>query len=139
MVRVHFKKDMIAPCGMNCGICVAYFGHTMSGKRRGGKCIGCRARDKNCAFVKKGCELLTKKKVKFCFECSRFPCDRLKVLDKRYRKKYDMSMIENLRFIKKHGMKKFLASQRKKYRCPGCGGVVCVHDNKCYTCKKRYV
>lgn len=28
------KKELIAPCGMNCALCVSYFGYTMSGKER---------------------------------------------------------------------------------------------------------
>jgi hypothetical protein len=29
-----FSEELIAPCGMNCGICVAFFGYTMSGNKR---------------------------------------------------------------------------------------------------------
>ena len=34
------KPELIAPCGMNCSICVAYFGYTMSGKKRKMDCPG---------------------------------------------------------------------------------------------------
>ena len=137
MPRPLFIKNMIAPCGMNCYLCIMYYGYVIGGKKSKIKCIGCRARDKSCAFVKKGCELLTKKEVEYCYGCSIFPCEKLKKLDKRYKERYDMSMIENLKFIKKHGMKKFLTEQRKKYKCPDCGGVICVHDKKCYSCDSK--
>jgi len=55
------------------------------------------------------CELLGKGKLRFCFECNNFPCKRLKALDKRYRMKYHMSMIDNLNFIKENGLEAFLA------------------------------
>jgi len=47
-----------------------------------------------------------------------------------------MSMVDNLNFIKKNGIEKFLRSQEEKYRCDECGGVICVHTGKCYECNK---
>jgi len=135
---------MIAPCGINCAICVAYFGFTKSGAKRKHTCSGCRSRNKEggekllqrekCAFLKKHCELLANDKVRFCFECTEYPCAHLRKLDDRYRKNYNMSMIENLNFIRDRGMKKFLHAQSKKYQCPSCGGTICVHTNRCYNC-----
>jgi ribosomal protein L37AE/L43A len=62
------------------------------------------------------------------------PCEKLAHLDKRYRERYGMSMIENLKLIKAKGMAEFLKSQAEKYTCPDCGDVVCVHDSKCLAC-----
>jgi rubrerythrin len=45
-----------------------------------------------------------------------------------------MSMVENLQELKAKGMDEFLKSQAEKYRCPNCGGVVCIHDGRCYSC-----
>jgi predicted RNA-binding Zn-ribbon protein involved in translation (DUF1610 family) len=45
-----------------------------------------------------------------------------------------MSMVENLKELTAKGMDWFLKNQEEKYRCPNCGGVVCVHDQKCYSC-----
>lgn len=128
------KKELIAPCGMNCAICVSHFGYTMAGKERKKKCPGCKPRDKGCAFLKKYCEKLANKKIEFCFEYDDVPCEHLEKLDKSYRKRYDMSMIENLNTIKEEGMEHFLNEQKEKYRCPECGGTVCVHTNICYNC-----
>jgi rubrerythrin len=62
------------------------------------------------------------------------PCENLDRLDRRYRKRYNMSMVENLKDLKEKGMKKFLRVQEKKYGCPECGDVISVHDGKCYAC-----
>jgi hypothetical protein len=132
-----FSEDLIAACGMNCRICIGYFGYTTSGKKRKMKCIGCKPRDKSCAFLKKYCKKLTKKEVEYCFECSDFPCSHLEKLDEIYRERYNMSMIRNLKDIKKYGMDKFLEKQQDKYRCIECGGVICVHNGKCYFCGKQ--
>ena len=132
-----FKEELIAPCGMNCGICIGFFGYAVNGRKRKIKCIGCRPRDKSCAFVKKQCEKLTKKEVEYCYECNDFPCEVLKKLDRRYREKYEMSMIENLEYIQKNGINKFVVKERKRWKCPKCGGIICVHDRKCYTCEVK--
>jgi hypothetical protein len=73
-------------------------------------------------------------KVRYCYECSSFPCEELKHLDKRYRTYFKMSMIENLEFIGKHGMERFLEKERVKWRCLKCGGVICCHNGLCYRC-----
>jgi len=62
------------------------------------------------------------------------PCEKLSHLDKRYRERYGMSMVENLRMLKSKGMDEFLKDQAERFRCPSCGGVICVHDAKCYFC-----
>ena len=129
-----FDKNLIAPCGMNCRICLSYFGYVMTGRKRKEACTGCRPRDKSCAFVKKGCEKLTKKTVEYCYECDKLPCDNLEPLNKRYINKYHMSMVENLNYIKEYGMDEFLGKEAEKWKCPECGGVICCHNGICYAC-----
>ena len=131
------EERLIAPCGMNCALCVNYLALKNDLKKQGFKkayCAGCLPRGNNCIFMKKHCVLLGKGRVRFCFECGDYPCRRLKSLDKRYRSKYHMSMVENLEQIKEQGMKKFLAKQREKWGCPQCGGVICCHNGLCLKC-----
>jgi hypothetical protein len=131
---MEMKEELIAVCGMNCRICLSYFGYTMSGKKRKNPCPGCRPTNKICAFIKKRCRKTLLKEVDYCFECDSFPCEILEKLDKKYRERFKMSMIDNLNFIKKNGIEKFLKSQEEKYRCDECGDVICVHNSKCYAC-----
>jgi len=100
------REILIAPCGMDCAICAQYLARQNEVKKKRIKipyCTGCRIRGKNCAFIIKHCALLRQGKVKYCFECMKFPCRRLKVLDNRYRKRFHMSMIENNELMKKYG------------------------------------
>jgi hypothetical protein len=125
---------LIAPCGMNCGICRAYL-------RDKNKCPGCRLGNekifKSCTNCKiKNCKTLKNSKTKFCFDCNYFPCEKLKHLDKRYRTKYHMSMIENLENIRKNGLDKFMKNEHIRWVCPECGGTICVHKGSCYNCGK---
>jgi hypothetical protein len=136
MKKNNKRNKLIAPCGMDCGICSHYLAYSHHFPKRKGvpQCIGCRERNKLCAFVKRDCDLLRKNKVKFCFECETFPCDNLKRIDKKYTDRYQMSFIANLHFIRDEGLNGFVQNQDRKYRCPECGDTVCIHNNKCYTC-----
>ena len=123
----------IAPCGMNCALCIAYL-------RNQKKCPGCHGEDAqkpyhcvNCSI--RNCQGMLENEVSFCSGCLKFPCRRIKQLDKRYREKYHMSMIENLHQIKEEGMDAFLQGQISKWICPGCGGFVCVHRGRCIACE----
>jgi len=45
-----------------------------------------------------------------------------------------VSIIESFKFIQSKGMDEFLKAEKEKWRCPTCGGVICVHTKRCYTC-----
>ena len=69
------KFSLIAPCGMNCGICMAYL-------RNKNKCSGCRGVDTNKPITRtkckiKNCLIFQKDKAKFYFECEKFQPVRL--------------------------------------------------------------
>ncbi|MGJ7922155.1 DUF3795 domain-containing protein [Neobacillus sp. LXY-4] len=131
------EAKLIAPCGMNCGICVSYLAMKYDLKKQGFRksyCPGCLPRRKNCTYMKKQCDLLGKGLVRFCYECVDFPCKRLKALNQRYCTKYHMSMIENLEFLIENGMERFLEKEEERWRCPKCGEVICCHNGLCMNC-----
>lgn len=127
---------IIAPCGMNCRLCQAYIRDKKS-------CPGCRGDDSykpktrwTCKI--KTCEKLVEQKFKYCFRCDNFPCSNLKHLDKRYRTKYGMSMIDNLNNIKTLGVRRFIRNEIERWSCPECGGMICVHKPACIYCKYEW-
>ena len=127
------EPKAIAPCGMNCALCLAY-------QRTKRHCPGCWGEDTNksesCrSCIIRNCETIQMNGSHFCYDCEKMPCQRLKGLDKRYRTKYGMSMIANLTGIKDQGMDAFLVHQEKKYTCARCGGLLCVHRSRCLTCE----
>ncbi len=140
MVRL-MEERLIAPCGMNCAVCVSYLAMKNDLKRKGFSkkyCAGCLPRGQNCLFMKKQCDRLGKGLVRFCYDCVDYPCRRLRALDERYRTKYHMSMIENLDFIRSYGIDSFLKKETAKWRCSSCGGrrggVICCHNGLCLDC-----
>lgn len=127
------STKLIAPCGMNCRLCLAY-------TRDKNPCPGCLGDDSLKTKVRilckiKNCEEMAKAKVKYCFGCDSFPCARLKNLDKRYRAKYGMSMIENLEDIRKFGIRHFVRNEKERWTCPECGKLLCVHKSQCLYCQ----
>jgi len=128
--------QLIAPCGMNCGICMAFL-------RKKNRCNGCQD-DKGynsksrLSCIIKNCEELQKTDLNFCYECSKFPCTRLKALDKRYRLKYNMSIIENLKNIERIGLDQFIMDESERWKCETCGRTICVHRGYCLICNEKH-
>lgn len=130
------QANLIAPCGMNCAICMAY-------QREKKKCPGCRGGEEGkspsclkCIVV--NCERLRQTASGFCYECAIYPCARIKQLDKRYKTKYSMSMVENLAFLKEKGMTSFLQKESGKWKCAGCGQMVSCHRPACLNCGQTW-
>ena len=113
-MKIAAHNILVARCGMNCGLCYAYL-------RKKNKCSGCRGADSDKTITRLNCTLKNcgKSDSEFCFDCEEFPCKRLKNLDKRYRLKYHMSMIENLINLKKAGIDRFVENEKEKWTCPG--------------------
>jgi len=137
MTIIALKYDgLIAPCGMNCGLCIGHL-------REKRPCGGCYKIDdenkpnvcRSCRIV--NCDLLAETESGFCYDCEKYPCTRLKNLDKRYKSNYGISMIENLAYIKANGLLEFLKKEEDKWKCKVCGSGLSVHRNFCLQCKNQ--
>lgn len=128
---VKFEENIIAPCGINCGSCIAFL-------RQKNRCNGCRnvvpelkTRVK-CRI--KNCEELNTGKSEFCYDCGKFPCKRLKDLDKRYRTKYNTCVIHDLSMIRDKGIAEYLIFEGRRRTCPMCGSILSLHRKNCLSC-----
>ncbi|MGE5174651.1 MAG: DUF3795 domain-containing protein [Betaproteobacteria bacterium] len=129
------SEELIAPCGMNCAICSRYLAYVYNLKRS--QCIGCRPRKERCTYLFEKCKGInhaSRGNAAFCFECDYYPCKQISRIDDRYRKNYETSMKDNLEYIEKMGVGKFIEEQYKKHRCPKCGGLISIHNRKCFNC-----
>ena len=132
------SEELIAPCGMNCGICSKYLAYINGLKKS--QCSGCRPGDKKCNYLFGKCTginhfLIGNAQASFCFECDQFPCKEINRMDRRYKTSYKMSVKDNLEYIKKHGLKEFTKNQYKEYHCVNCGVLKSVHNRKCFKCE----
>lgn len=126
------KRVMIAPCGMNCALCVGY----LREKNRCGGCVTGSASTPNYCrkCIIRNCDKLKEAKRPYCFDCDTFPCKRLRQLDKRYRTRYGMSMLDNLESIRNSGIRQFVRDEKERWTCRQCGAVVSVHRQDCLFC-----
>lgn len=130
------SENLIAPCGMNCAICSRYLSyHNELGRSH---CIGCRPRNQSCDYLFEKCTGINHASnsvnASFCFECEQYPCTQINRMDSRYRRSYEMSVKDNLEYIRKKGIESFIEEQQKKYLCSTCGGLISIHNRKCFAC-----
>ena len=129
------SEELIAPCGMNCAICSRYLSYVNNLKRS--QCIGCRPRNETCEYLLGKCtgtNHTSTGNAPFCFECSQYPCKQIDRMDDRYRNNYEMSVKQNLEYINKMGIEAFIEEQYQKHRCSKCGGLISIHNRKCFKC-----
>lgn len=123
---------LLAPCGLYCGECLGF---------QEGQCGGCFSRKGLCLKYSKVCKIydccILKKNLKFCFECPKFPCLKLKRFFNTH--EWFKEIVSNLLRIKAIGRDKFLKQQvrrvNKLIKCTRKHGVV--HCSQCqdWPCK----
>ena len=133
----NIKPEMIAPCGMNCALCLS---NQRKGTKREKHCDGCSslsvAAATRCTIRR--CSKREDSKSGFCYECAKFPCKRILQLDARYRGKYGMSLIKNLESIQQDGVEAFIEKENKLRTCKVCGNLICIHRDYCLHCKTKW-
>jgi hypothetical protein len=130
--RAESETRLIAPCGLNCGLCRAH------GRARN-PCRGCRVAKgtisntpTTCAI--RNCKELTGGNHRFCTTCPEFPCTDLLHLARRYRANYRVNIIANLLQIESIGINRFFTEETVKWSCPRCGTLLCMHKARCPQC-----
>ena len=125
------RLNLVAPCGIDCGVCELYTcrddARLFSALTARGipadsiPCDGCRAIKGNCPVIKERCqtfECVEEKKVEFCFECSDFPCTCLHPSSKRADILPHNMKVFNLCTIKRDGVEAFVEKSteiKKRY------------------------
>ena len=133
-----FKKEDIAPCGLNCGVCNSYL-------HQDPPCAGCRSDSgikhdfcRNICIIPR-CEKRISNGWDYCYPCSDYPCFEVMEKQTRYAAEYPVieSPMDNLDFIREKGIESFLKEEDLRWQCPVCGGRICVHDGMCTSCGKK--
>ena len=125
-------EKMLAPCGVNCIACHSHL-------KKKNPCLGCWAQEEDKSKHCRECKIRTcmmKKGIAYCFECSTFPCEIIARLDKSYRQRYQMSIVEDAKRLKEAGSKRYLLEEKKRWRCKACDGIISMHDQACSDCGK---
>lgn len=133
-----FQKDMIAPCGLNCGLCASVLENDPP-------CPGCRGSgegkpefcSKICQVIH--CETYLSHPDGFCDTCPQYPCGEIMEREIRYANAYPMmeSPIGNLAYLRQEGIDRLLEREERRWTC-ACGGTICVHTGICSQCGTQY-
>lgn len=130
------NMDSLAPCGVVCDLCLGF-------QRTKNKCVGCNNEGNkpyHCTVCSiKTCPEKQGNDKMLCSDCPKFPCRRIKSLDKRYIAKYGENLIGNLTQAKETGIGSFISTQKQKWTCPSCGQLLCVHKPECLHCGAKNV
>ena len=111
-------EEMTAPCGLACFNCIVYLANKnqklreMVSKKTGipieeAVCKGCRGENGKCPILPIECRVFPcteNRGIKFCFECSDFPCDYLHPYADKASEVPHNTKVFNLCLIKKMGL-----------------------------------
>lgn len=132
-------------CGLYCESCTCYIGTKEDRKRleilsqRSGRpvedfiCDGCRT--KRASYYCRDCYMKNcakQKSISFCFECSEYPCGRIKEFKEQM--PHRIELFDSLQYLKENGLGEWENKMRRDYTCPGCGSINSAYDIKCGKC-----
>jgi hypothetical protein len=124
---------LFAPCGMNCLVCYVH----LKNKK---PCNGCLGSEDNKPERCKICNIKNcahERGYSYCYECVEFPCKNIKNLEKSYKTRYATSLIENSISVKMNGINKFQKTEKTRWICKKCNGVLSLHDGICSECGEK--
>lgn len=115
------RLNLVAPCGLDCGICELYLSRdnrklmdmlvSMGIPEEVLPCDGCKSNKGDCPVIKGKCDTYAcskEKGVSFCTYCDDFPCMRLApVADRANTLPHNIKMY-NLCLINKHGVEELI-------------------------------
>lgn len=132
----NFDEVMFAPCGVNCLICYMHANPRKYGK----SCRGCFSQEQEKAIHCRRCRIkkcTEDKGLSHCFNCTDMPCKLIKNLDKSYRQRYGVSIVENCLSALKNGIIHHMLLEKEIWTCR-CNGLISLQDGVCSECKTRH-
>ncbi len=151
MVKDALK--IVGICGLYCGTCPNYLAYRKKDAEQLAKisettgipienircdgclsdtvmpyCVECRHGFRQCA---------REKKVTWCFECHEFPCQRNKDFANVHIVNgisHHIHCIEDLQYMREHGVERWVEEQEKAGRCPQCGETLYWSAHECPRC-----
>ncbi|MFX1312610.1 MAG: DUF3795 domain-containing protein [Promethearchaeota archaeon] len=148
---VKLNKNLLAPCGLYCGVCAIYIAdrdNNLKFKERlvdvykpysktigDVKCSGCLSENKENIFEYcKICPIrdcVKRKEIEGCYQCDNFPCKFIERFPIPVGKKVILRAIPRWREI---GTKNWVEEEKKRYHCPACGNRLFRGAKRCNKC-----
>ena len=143
------NKDLLAPCGLYCGVCAVYIAHRDNNTKFKEKlvkvyqpitkslddvrCTGCLSK----GFVFGYCQTcpikscVREKEIEGCFQCEEWPCKIIKRFPIPVGKKVIMRAIPEWREL---GTEKWVRKEESRYHCPECNNPLFRGAKRCNKC-----
>lgn len=141
------NTDLLAPCGLYCGICGVYMASRDNNQKLKEKlaaaygvtpeqidCNGCMS-DKKFVYCQ-ACNIrscVMDKKYEGCHQCNDFPCKFIDNFPVPVGKKVILRSIPARREL---GTEKWVAEEENRYSCPHCGNQLFRGARRCGSCKE---
>ncbi len=143
------KKELLAPCGLYCGVCAIYIAHRDNNPKFKKllvkvypftsspdeiQCTGCFS-DGVVFSVCKTCPIkdcTIKKGIEGCHQCDDWPCKMINNFPIPVGKKVIQRAIPQWREL---GTEKWVEEEEKRYICPECGNKLFRGAKRCNKCK----
>lgn len=137
---------LAAVCGLFCPACTFFIGSNHDRARlerlseRLGRgvgeleCHGCRS-EKRAFYCEKHCKMTgcaSEQKIRFCVECSRYPCDEL--ITFQVQMSHRIELWESQQRIKEVGYEAWYGEMARHYSCPECHVINSAYDIACRGC-----
>ncbi len=156
------NPDLVAPCGLYCGVCAIYIAHNDNNEKfkkrlvglykgevqgkgilpnsetlteKNMQCNGCMS--DNLFMHCKQCEIkdcTNKKGYTGCHECDEFPCQYIDNFPMTVGKKV---ILRSIPYRRKSGDDKWIEDEEARYFCPDCGNKVFRGVVTCNQCKTK--
>ena len=146
---VNVKKELLAPCGLYCGVCSIYIAHRDNNLKFKERllpiykafaknvddiaCTGCLS-DGIVFPVRRSCPIKKcsqDKGINGCHQCNDFPCKFIENFPIQVGKRVILRAIPTWR---EFGTEKWVEEEEKRYRCPDCGNVLFRGAKRCNKC-----
>jgi hypothetical protein len=142
---MEIKKELLAPCGLYCGVCAIMIAHRDNNqkfKERLAPLYGVSPEEIRCRGCLSGevfsycttCPIKSctrQKGYEGCHECREFPCAHIHNFPVPVGRKVILRAIPQRREI---GTKKWVEAEEKRYRCPNCGSRLFRGAKSCRHC-----
>ncbi|MCP4762976.1 MAG: DUF3795 domain-containing protein [archaeon] len=147
---VEIKKELLAPCGLYCGVCSIYIADRDNNVKFKGvlkklyagivesteeiRCTGCRSE----GILFKYCQdcpirdCIIERNYESCHQCDEWPCKYIKRFPIPVGKKVIKRVIPEWREL---GTEKWIESELDRYKCPECENPLYRGAKRCNKCK----
>jgi len=150
MNQTEVKKELLAPCGLYCGVCgvlIADRDNNQKFKERLStvygvppeeiRCQGCLAEKETVFLYCQSCPIkscVSERGFEACHECNEFPCHHVENFPLPVGKKVIQRAIPQWR---EWGTQKWVQAEESRYICPHCGYKLFRGTKRCRNCSEE--